>query len=161
MNNKIVPTDYLLWAVSCVSLIAGMILPMFSFQKFYILNDTFSLLSGVMYLFREGELFLFLIITLFSIVIPIYKLSLTHKIVRNKIPTTKEQLLIVKRLSIIGKWSMADVFVISVMAATVKLGAFASVQIHTGLFVFGFGVITSMVLVHRQLSGYELLPKRE
>jgi len=56
---------------------------------------------------------------------------------------------------------MADVFVVSVFAATIKLGAFASVKIHIGLFMFGLGVITSMILVHRQLSEYELLPKKE
>lgn len=161
MNHKIALTEYLLWIISCAFLVSGMILPMFSFHKFFILNDTFSLISGAVHLLREGEILLFLIITLFSIVAPIYKLILTHRLVKNNTLATNEKLLIVKRLSIIGKWSMADVFVVSVFAATIKLGAFASVKIHIGLFMFGLGVITSMILVHRQLSEYELLPKKE
>ena len=56
---------------------------------------------------------------------------------------------------------MADVFVVAVIAATIKMGMLATVQIHIGLFLFGFAVLTSMVLVHKLMSGYELRPINE
>lgn len=68
---------------------------------------------------------------------------------------------IVKRLAVLGKWSMADVFVVAVIAATVKMGMLATVQVHIGLLVFGFAVLTSMVLAHKQMSAYELRLKDE
>ena len=161
MNYQTIFSEYRLWLVSCTLLVSGMILPMFTFQKFFIFNDTFSLLSGVIHLLTQGELVLFLIVTLFSIVTPLYKMYLSHRLAKNKISSPKDKLATVKRLAILGKWSMADVFVISVLVVTVKLGAMAEVQIHIGLFVFCLGVFLSMFSVHRQLSEYELIPKRE
>ncbi len=131
---------------------------MFSFNKFYIFNDTFSLLAAVAYLLQQGEIFLFLILFAFSIVLPLYKIALLFLLVSNRITEEEQKIRTVNRLAIIGKWSMADVFVIAVLAATVKLGMLASIEIHTGLFVFGSGVITSMLLVHTLLSEYELRP---
>jgi paraquat-inducible protein A len=149
---------YLLWIASCLLLLAGMILPMFSFNKFYIFNDTFSLLAGSIYLLQEGELFLFLILFTFSIAVPLYKIALSFLLVSNRITETARKIKIINRLAVIGKWSMADVFVIAVLAATVKLGMIANIEVHAGLFVFGSGVITSMMLVHTLLSDYELRP---
>ena len=149
-------TGYLLWISSSLLLLAGMVLPMFSFHKFYIFDDTFSLLGGVIYLLEEGELFLFLILFAFSIALPIYKMVLSFLLVNNSIKEEERKIKIVNRLAIVGKWSMTDVFVIAILAATVKLGMIATIEVHTGLFVFGAGVITSMLLVHRLLAGYEL-----
>jgi len=151
--------EYLLWTASCLLLLSGMLLPMFSFHKFYIFNDTFSLLAGIIYLLQEGELFLFLILFTFSIAAPLYKIALSFLLVSNRIPETRQKIKTVNRLAAMGKWSMADVFVIAVLAATVKLGIIASIEVHAGLLVFGSGVITSMLLVHTLLSDYELRPR--
>lgn len=149
---------YLLWSASCVLLSIGMVLPMFSFNKFYIFNDVFSLLGGVIFLLQEGEYFLFLILFSFSIALPLYKMILSFLLVSDRIKDSERKIKVVNRLAMIGKWSMADVFVIAILVATVKLGMIATIEVHAGLFVFGAGVITSMLLVNRLLSGYELRP---
>lgn len=150
--------EYLLWLSSSLLLIVGIVLPMFSFQKFYIFNDTFSLLGGVIYLLQQGEIALFLILSAFSIVLPLYKMVLVFLLVSNRIQDVEQKMRTVKRLALIGKWSMTDVFVIAVLAATVKLNMIATIEVHAGLYVFGSGVILSMLLVHRLLSDYELKP---
>ncbi|MDX8395606.1 MAG: paraquat-inducible protein A [Mariprofundaceae bacterium] len=139
-------------------LLIGMVLPMFSFQRFYIFNDTFSLLGGVLYLLEQGELFLFVILFSFSIALPIYKMALSFLLVGDRIHDVEQKIKAVNQLAMIGKWSMTDVFAIAVLAATVKLGVIATIEVHAGLFVFGSGVITSMLLVYQLLSGYELRP---
>jgi len=149
---------YLLWFVSSLLLLVGMVLPMFSFHKFYIFNDTFSLLGSVIYLLQQGELFLFLILLAFSIALPVYKMILSFLLVSHAIQDPQRKIKTVRWLAIIGKWSMTDVFVIAVLAATVKLGIIATIEVHVGLFVFGSGVITSMLLVYKLLAGYELRP---
>jgi len=150
--------EYLLWLSSSLLLSVGIVLPMFSFQKFYIFNDTFSLLGGVLYLLEQGEILLFLILSVFSIVLPLYKMVLAFLLVNNRIQDAGQKMRIVKRLAVIGKWSMSDVFVIAVLAATVKLNMIATIEVHTGLYIFGSGVIVSMILVHTLLSDYELKP---
>jgi len=149
---------FLLWFTSSLLLVVGMVLPMFSFHKFYIFNDTFSLLGSVTYLLQEGEFFLFLILFAFSIALPLYKMGLSLLLVSHAIKDPERKIKTVKQLVMVGKWSMTDVFVIAVLAATVKLGMIATIEVHAGLYVFGAGVITSMLLVHRLLSGYELKP---
>ncbi|OIO72790.1 MAG: hypothetical protein AUJ57_05300 [Zetaproteobacteria bacterium CG1_02_53_45] len=139
-------------------LVTGMVLPMFSFHKFYIFNDTFSLLGSVTYLLQKGEFFLFLILFAFSIALPLYKMALSFLLLSNRIREEGRRIKTVKQLAMVGKWSMTDVFVIAVLAATVKLGMIATIEVHVGLYVYGAGVITSMLLVHRLLSGYELRP---
>jgi len=104
---------------------------------------------------------LFLILFAFSVALPLYKMILSFLLVSNRITDGKRKIKTVNRLAMVGKWSITDVFVIAVLAATVKLGMIATIEVHAGLFVFGSGVIASMVLVNRLLSGYELRSVRE
>jgi paraquat-inducible protein A len=150
--------DLLLWCLACGLLAAGAVLPMFSFHKFYIFDDTFSLLSGVLFLLREGEYFLFVLLAGFSLAIPGYKLVTAAILLLGRVEAERRKRLVM-RLARLDKWSMADVFVIAVIAATVKLGDLVRIEVHAGLYVFACGVIASLWLVHRQLAHYELVPR--
>ena len=151
--------DKILLIFSVVLFVLGISLPMFTLQKFVVIKDSFSLLNGAFDLLKEGEVFLFIVIFGFSVVVPIYKFALFWKISGNKITCLEERLNRVKRLIAISKWSMADVFVIAILASTVKLGAIATIKVHIGLLFFGMSVIATMVLSQRILSDYELKPK--
>ena len=137
------------WCIS-IMLIVGGLLPMFTFEKFYIFNDSFSLISGIFHLFNQGEYLLFLILFLFSVIAPIYKMVIVNDLINYKNNSYQRKILM-KRLLLIGKWSMTDVFVVAVVASTVKLGALANVSIKYGLYVFSLGVIGSMLLNHQVL----------
>jgi paraquat-inducible protein A len=83
---------------------------------------------------------------------------LSFLLVSRRITETGHKIKAINQLAAIGKWSMADVFVIAILAATVKMDMIASIEIHAGLFVFGTGVIASMLLAHTLLADYELRP---
>ena len=151
-------TDRQLWVVSCATFLAGILLPMFTFNSFYIFNDSFSLMGGILHLLRAGELFLFVLLFSFSVLGPVYKLYLCSRLIGNRTIAADTRIKMVKRLAFLGKWSMADVFVVAIIAATLKMGMIGSIEIHVGLVVFGLAVLTSMWLVQRQLSAYELRP---
>jgi len=51
-----------------------------------------------------------------------------------------------ERLGVLGKWSMLDVFVVAILAVTIKLSMVAQVTIHSGLIIFSIGVVASMML---------------
>lgn len=89
---------------------------------------------------------------------PIIKFGFCFLYLFNPFNTQKSKIRLIKMISAIGKWSMADVFVISILAATIKVGGMAYVTIHIGLLIFGLSVITSLILTQRLLSGYELKP---
>ena len=64
----------LAWFIVSAMLVAGAVLPMFTFSQFYIFNDTFSLASGIFYLLMQGEPLLFIIVFSFSILMPAWKM---------------------------------------------------------------------------------------
>ena len=152
-------TNNSLLALTVILFILGISLPMFTLTKLVFLKDSFSLLSGSFQLLREGEVFLFLVIFGFSIIIPLYKFTLCGLYINSPDQSMQHQLRAIKKIISIGKWSMADVFVIAILAATVKFGAIASVKVHIGLIIFALSVISGMFLTHRLAADYELKPK--
>jgi paraquat-inducible protein A len=150
--------DRVLWLISCALFTGGIILPMFTFHNFLFFDDTFSLIGSIVHLFNEGQFFLFVVMLSFSIIGPLYKLTILSILISAKPIDDQHRIKLVQRLAILGKWSMADVFVVAILASTIKMGFVASVSIHSGLVTFGLAVIASIVMVQKQLSGYELRP---
>lgn len=150
-----------LWLSSFILFGLGIYLPMFSMEKFYIFTDTFSLLGGLHQLLINYELFLFLLIFLFSIVMPLAKFFVSFNLVFDRFPSPERKLQAIKQMAFIGKWSMADVFVIAVLASTIKVGGFAHVSIHLGLVMFGASVLVLMALSERLMADYELRLKAQ
>lgn len=134
-----------IWIAS-ILLFIGLLAPIITLSKFVLIRNTFSVLSGVIELIREGQIFLFLVITGFSIVLPILKLIVLYRLV-SKNTAAKEK---VKRLlhwmHLYGKWSMLDVFVVAVLVGAVKLGAIADVEMRYGLYAFAASVLLTMFI---------------
>jgi paraquat-inducible protein A len=122
--------DKTLWLTSFGLFGLGISLPMFTMEKFFVFKDSFSLLSGLYQLLTNGESFLFLLLFLFSVAMPLCKFYFSFRIAFGRLGTAELKLKRIKQLSIVGKWSMADVFVIAVLASTVKVGGLAEVHIH-------------------------------
>ncbi|MBE6401424.1 MAG: hypothetical protein E7037_05285 [Verrucomicrobia bacterium] len=108
-------------------------------------SNTFSLVSGLGELLSHGQLFLFIVILLFSILFPVAKLlSLGYIAFYDADEATRKRQL--KWLSSFGKWSMLDVFVIALLVVSLKLGDMVNVEIHSGIYFFVASVILTMIL---------------
>ena len=130
-------------------LTAGLMMPMMTITKLVFFSDSFSLLLGVYELLESGHIFLFLLVTAFSIILPFMKLGILFRIVTAK---EKHSPRIGKMLHLMheyGRWAMLDVMVIAILIVTVKLGAIASIEVHSGLYVFGLAVLMIMFITHR------------
>nr|WP_275441386.1 paraquat-inducible protein A [Psychrobium sp. MM17-31] len=135
-----------LWLITALLLVIGLTQPMFTFTHFYFFDDTFSLVDGIFHLAAQGEFILFGLLFLFSLVMPVVKmLMLLYNINAGQLLSSKQRLHLDK-ISKLGKWSMLDVYVIAILAVTVKLGMIASVAIHFGLVAFAVSVTLSMLL---------------
>ena len=151
-------TDRVFLGISITFFFLGICLPMFTLQKFFIINDTFSLMGGVAELFRKSEYLLAGVIFSFSVLTPIIKFALSWLVLSIDEVEQEKRLFAVRKLATICKWSMADVFILAILAATIKLGGLATVEVHIGLVFFAAYVLLSMVLTHRLLSHYRLQP---
>ncbi len=116
-------------------------------------TSSFSIIEGIQHMWGAGSKGIAALIFGFSIVFPVLKLLIlwmaTLKLSEEKCPG--RSLKIVEKL---GKFSMVDVFVISVLIVTVK-GLPGGSQIHAdwGLYVFAVSVVLSIIagfmLAHR------------
>ncbi|MGB0898911.1 MAG: paraquat-inducible protein A [Psychrobium sp.] len=135
-----------LWLVTALLLVTGLTQPMFTFTHFYFFDDTFSLVDAIFHLAAQGEYILFGLLFLFSLVMPVVKmLMLLYSINAGQLLTPIQRLRLDK-IAKLGKWSMLDVYVIAILAVTIKLSLIASVTIHYGLVAFAISVTLSMAL---------------
>lgn len=140
----------ILLSLSSILLLIGFFAPMLSMHKFYFFESSFSVMGGVISLVEEGQLFIGLVVLLFSVVVPVAKIAFLFKVLIN----TAEQVTLRQQhyLALMheyGRWAMLDVLVVAVLIVTVKLGAAASIEVHWGLYVFGLAVVLIMFITHK------------
>lgn len=121
----------------------GIFFPFFHVTKFWLFDDAVSVVGGIVTLFREGEYFLFAVLTLFTLVFPCIKLGLLAIVWLER----DHDLARVRRLhgwvESLGKWSMLDVFVVAILIVAMKSAAVAQIHIGLGLYLFTFSVIAT------------------
>lgn len=136
----------LLLLVALSSLIVGVSAPLLTLEKLYFFENTVSLFSTVMELFTQQEWFLFFVIAIFSLCIPIIKIVSLILIIN--VSYTKGSFLdkALHIIEVIGKWSMLDVFVVALLLVSLKLGVLAKVDVHYGLYAFAASVLLTIFL---------------
>lgn len=153
-NDIIIPEKYPKQAgrlriyilIASLLLFVGLVTPIITLSKYVLIQNTFSVLSGVIELLREGQIFLFFIITAFSIVLPILKLGVLYRLVSKNVVAKEKVKKLLHWMHLYGKWSMLDVFVVAVLVVAVKLGAIANVEMRYGLYAFAASVLLTMFI---------------
>lgn len=87
------------------------------------------------------------IVFMASIIIPIFKFaSLLFIITAKWLNVAKRaRMTLLVLVDFIGRWSMLDIFLVSIMVAIVKFGSFATVTADIGSYLLGFVVILTML----------------
>lgn len=154
----------LIIVVTLALFIIGISLPILTITKMLIVSNEVSIVTGLFELIEEEQYFIFAVIFLFSIVLPLlkiyylYLLSFKHS-AENK--TYEKHLHLMHRY---GRWSMLDIFVIAILIMTVKLGAIASVEVEEGMYYFTAAVVLLMIItsvVVKLESKLEMPPNEE
>ena len=143
-KQAIVINIAILGALAC--LVIGVTAPLLTLEKMYFFENTVSLLSTINELYLQKEWFLFLIIAVFSLCIPVLKI--TSLLLILNLSYAKNSLLdrALHIIETVGKWSMLDVFVVALLLVSVKLGVLAKVEVHYGLYAFASSVLLTMGL---------------
>jgi paraquat-inducible protein A len=141
----------LVW-LAIVLLVVGLIAPIITLEKFVVIENTFSVLTGVYQLLREGRWFLFLVIGVFSVLLPMLKLFVLHRLLGRHCRDTGRLRHYLHWMHLYGKWSMLDVFIVAVLVVAVKLGAIAQVEMRYGLYAFAGSVLLTMFVTARVVT---------
>lgn len=107
-----------------------------------------TIMSGVMRLVEEGMYPIAFVVFVASVFVPIVKLMgliVLLLVVQWKLPLSAKQCTYLYRMiEFIGRWSMLDLFMISILVTLVDLGAVASITAGAGATAFASVVVATM-----------------
>lgn len=135
--------------LACVLLAVGLVAPVITLEKFVLIENTFSVISGIYQLLLEERWFLFAIIGGFSVLLPVLKLYVLHRLLGRHCRNAEHLRHYLHWMHLYGKWSMLDVFIVAVLVVAVKLGAVAQVEMRYGLYAFAASVLLTMFITAR------------
>jgi paraquat-inducible protein A len=108
-----------------------------------------TILSGVVYLVNLGMWPLAIIVFVASILVPILKIViLAYLLVSVQLDSVRRPLdraRLYRFTEFVGRWSMVDIFVVTILVALIHLGQLASVEAGPGALYFAAVVILTML----------------
>lgn len=148
------------WHATLVSAIAfgvGIVAPMLTVVAYSTLPvlgtvvfryDTKSILATVGQLVETQNWLLALLIALFSVVLPLAKMSLMGAALSPVAPALRARA--VRAMHAVGRWSMADVFVVAVLVAFLALSRdeYSDARLGLGLYFFATYCLLSLLAGH-------------
>ena len=110
--------------------------------------DTKSIASTIGHLLGSGNFFLALLIGLFSIILPVVKVTLMLVALAPAMKRLRDRSLAL--ILMIGNWSMADVYVVGVLVASLAFTTdeLSDARIGIGLYYFATYCILSLTVAH-------------
>jgi len=133
-------------ATSLFLLVWGLTAPILTLEKFYVFANTVSLWSALVQLAAEREWGLFALVGGFSVLFPALKILLLALVWNVEREDSERHRRHLRWLSVYGKWSMLDVFVVALLVVSVKLGALAQARVEYGIYVFAASVLLTMLV---------------
>jgi paraquat-inducible protein A len=108
-----------------------------------------TILSGVIYFVRSGSWLIALVIFVASILVPLFKLLiLSFLLVTVQLRLRwrpRDRTRLFRLIELIGRWSMLDIYVVTVVVALVKLGALATIEAEVGAVYFAAVVVLTLL----------------
>jgi paraquat-inducible protein A len=124
------------------------LLPVMTVERFGRVN-TYTILGGVEELVHLGLWPLALLVFFASIVVPIAKLVslgwFLHAIRRGSARWLRERTMLYRLIDFVGRWSNIDVFMVSILAASLQFGFLTTVDPEAGIVSFAAVVVLTML----------------
>lgn len=138
---------FVLWLFIVVSFILGVTLPIATVEKFIFFDNEFSLIGSMIELAGSPtgqNLFLLLIIVVFTFIFPIAKLATMFLQIKHDGKNWQNRM--TRFVEAVGHFSMLDVFIIALMVLLLKLRVLVDVYIHSGFYWFSASIVLSITL---------------
>lgn len=151
-----------LLAISLLFLFIGLLTPIFSLvvsqdvpilRQIILKQDSKGVLDTIVVLFGANQGFVATLLLIFSVVTPTFKTILTFLVLSGRDKTG----VIAKFVKTVGKWSMADVFVVALLLAIFSLGSdgLTDARLGIGLYFFaGYVLLSLLATQFMALSGF-------
>jgi paraquat-inducible protein A len=108
-----------------------------------------TIVSGMIYLLLDDTWPLGVIVFIASIVVPVVKIGVLSYLLitvhRRSTSGLRDRAKLYRMIETIGRWSMVDVYVVTIVVALVRLGNLANVRAEPGAMFFGAVVVLTML----------------
>jgi len=108
-----------------------------------------TIVTGVAYLFENGMWPLATIVFVASVVVPVAKIvslaGLVASVKRKSRWRPRDRAATYRIIELIGRWSMVDVYVVTILVALVHLGTLANVEVRFGAVFFAAVVVLTIL----------------
>ncbi len=108
-----------------------------------------TILTGVIYLFKNGMWPLGSIVFIASVVVPIAKIvslaGLVASVKKKSRWRARDRAATYRIVELVGRWSMVDVYVVTILIALVHLGTLANVEVRFGAVFFAAVVVLTIL----------------
>jgi paraquat-inducible protein A len=107
-----------------------------------------TIMSGVIHLWQSGNPGIAVIVFVASILVPLFKLLvltlLLLSVRRGSTWKIRTRIQLYRIVELVGRWSMLDIFVLTILAALVQIQTMATVRAGTASIAFGMVVVLTM-----------------
>ncbi len=136
-------------AAAYILYIPANLLPIMVTSELFSLPQSDTIMSGIVYLWLNGNWPLSILVFFASIVIPLLKLValtiLTISVQRKSNWQPHQRASLYRFVDLVGRWSMLDIYVATLLVALVQFKSFALVQIGPGAVAFGAVVVLTLL----------------
>ncbi len=146
-NNKQKTNHWAIaWGLSALFFyIPALFLPLLSVQELGHHYES-HLLKGIYSLYIGGHWLIAMVVLVFSIILPAFKLILLILLSNKKLlRRSSHKAFLYRALDGIGKWGMLDVMIVAILIAYVKVGDLVSISAGLGLVAFTLMVICNLL----------------
>jgi paraquat-inducible protein A len=127
-----------------VLLPVGVVLPLMTVETVFFFGDEFSILDGLIVLFEAGEVFLFVLLGLLGILLPVGRL-LFAGFLWFYVPADEPRAQAVAAvIATLGKWSMLEVLILAIAIVSTKLSLLGEAHTNPGIYFFTGAVLCQM-----------------
>jgi paraquat-inducible protein A len=138
------------WALvlaACIFYIPANLFPITTVTSLgYVQSDT--IMSGVIYFIQTGMWPIALVIFVASVFVPLMKLLILSYLLisvqRGSHWRPRDRTRLYRITELVGRWSMVDIYVVTILVALVHLGALATIEAGPGALYFGAVVVITM-----------------
>lgn len=136
-------------AAAYILYIPANLLPIMETSQLFSLPQNDTIMSGIVYLWLNGNWPLALLVFFASIVIPMLKLValtiLTISVQRKSSWQPHQRASLYRFVDLVGRWSMLDIYVATLLVALVQFKSFALVRVGPGAVAFGAVVVLTLL----------------
>jgi paraquat-inducible protein A len=135
-------------ACAAVLYVPANVLPVMTTRTFFE-DEKDTIMSGVLVLLHSGSWPIALLVFIASIVVPLLKILafavLLYSAWRGSPNNRLQRSQLLRMLEFIGRWSMLDIYAISLLATLVQIKSFASIIVGWGAWAFGAVVVLTLL----------------